>query len=331
MTSTTPSFQLLINYLETHGYQVKSLDIDDIFNGYVTISSLTTDGRLLLNSKSPTYPFATTSARRVFKNKAMAYAYIGSFNVATPSTMVVESYSSDLDSFLDTHGLVIVKPNSGQGGKGLTLKIKSHEQLKAAVENALTFSDKVLVQRQFIGEEVRFTTFNGKVKSALLRQKPNVVGNGTSTVAQLIEDENEARRQLTFSAVQYPMLDENLISSDLLHSQAVPADGERVELGLGTMIRNGASMYEIIDSIDQSYIEIVEKISETFGHGIIAIDMMIGDVSTVATQDNYIFLEMNNDPALVLYYSCRNGNQFDVVSEYLGPMLITAIEGNAQV
>lgn len=330
MTSLTPSFQLLINYLEQHEYQVKFLNLDEAYKGFLSIQSSTRSGRLIINSKSPTYPFATTSARRILRNKALSYALAKSFDIATPSTLVVTNYSQDLDSFLDTHGMVIVKPNNGQGSNGLTLNIKTQKQLKDAVDSALLYSSQVLVQRQFIGEEVRFTSFDGRVRSAMLRQKPQVVGDGVSTVSQLIDAENEARSLLTFSAVHYPQLDEELVATEILHSKNVPATGERVELGLGTMIRSGASMYDVVDVIDKSYIEIVEKITSSFGKGMIALDMMIGDIHNVANQDNYIFLEMNNDPALVLYYSCRDGKNFDIVNNYLGPMLVDAIEGTVR-
>jgi D-alanine-D-alanine ligase-like ATP-grasp enzyme len=318
---------LIANYLNQHDYQIDFLNLDEHYTGFVSINSSTKKGRLVINSKSPTYPFATVSARRILRNKALSYALAESFDIATPSTIITTTYTDELELFLSTHGMVIVKPNNGQGGSGLTLNIKNREELKAAVQRALLHSNQVLVQRQFIGEEVRFTAFNGHVRSALLRQKPNVVGDGISTIAQLINVENEARSLLTFSAVQYPLLDEKLLSSEMLHSQKVPFFGEKVELGLGTMIRNGASMYDVMDTIDKSYIEIVEKIASSFGNGMIALDMMIGDIHTVANKDNYIFLEMNNDPALVLYYSCRDGKNFDIVNNYLGPMLINAIEG----
>lgn len=257
----------------------------------------------------------------------MAYAFVQSLGITIPESKTVESYSSDLDDFFGAYDRFIVKPVSAQGGKGLTLNITTKEQLEEAVNNATQFSPKVLVQRQFVGEEVRFTTIDGVVTSALLRQKPMVIGDGYSTVSQLIVAENQSRRALTESVVTYPMLDEKLVKAELLHIQTVPAEGERVELGLGTMIRNGASMYNIIDSIHASYIERIEKIARTFGRGFAAIDMMIADVNAAATDDNYIFLEMNSDPALVLYYSCRDGKNIDIVEQHVGPLFLRALEG----
>lgn len=327
MTLFTPSFQLIVDYLNKFDYQVEKLDIGAENHSLVSISSLTKNGHIIVSSKAPTYPFATSSARRIFNDKTLSYAFVKSLNLSIPQMITVDRYNSELDAFLDTHNMVIVKPHSGQGGKGLTLNVTNKDQLKDAVNLALEESSQALIQHQFVGEEVRFTTCNGKVAGALLRQKPRVIGDGTSTIAQLIQNENKARELLTFSVVKYPLLDENLIANELLHSQYIPADSEKVELGLGTMIRNGASMYDITDSIDESYIKIVEEIAHRFGNGFIAIDMMIKDINTAATNDNYIFLEMNGDPAIVLYYSCRDGKQLDIVNKYLGPMLVAAIEG----
>jgi D-alanine-D-alanine ligase-like ATP-grasp enzyme len=330
MTPFTESFKLLVDYLEQNQYRVSSLKLTDKYDSFVAIDSTTKSGRLIINSKSPTYPFVTTSSRRILRNKSLSYALAESFDITIPSTIVAMNYSKELELFLETHQRLIVKPNNGQGSHGLTLNIETVEQLKKAVDSALLHSNQVLVQRQFIGEEVRFTAFDGKVRSAMLRQKPYVTGDGSSTVADLIEAENKARALLTFTSVQYPQLDENFISAELIHSKYVPEDKEKVELGLGTMIRNGASIYDVMNTIDHSYIKIVEKIASAFGKGMVALDMMISDIHTVADKDNYIFLEMNNDPSLILYYSCRDGNNFDIVNDYLGPMIIDAIEGSAR-
>lgn len=327
MTQFTPSFRLLADYLEDNGCVVQTLDLGSDTGTYVTIRSLR-GGQMIMNADHPTYPFASAAARNIYKDKQKSYYLVESLGLTTPATLVTDGYDKEAQEFLDRHGKVIVKPRSGQGSRGLSLNITNADMLRAAIDKALIGSKGgVLLQRQFIGEEVRFMLFNGHVEAALLREKPHVIGDGVATIRQLIELENEARRSITHSAVPYPQLDDSVIDSMYLTSHIVPKAGERVELGLGTMIRTGASIYDIRTTIHQSYLAIAEKIAEKFGKGILAIDIMIADLFQPAEPENYIFLEMNNDPALILFYSCRDGHNVDIVGQHLGPMLINAIEG----
>ena len=178
-----------------------------------------------------------------------------------------------------------------------------------------------LVQSQFVGQEVRLTVINRKIRSALLRQKPQVIGDGKTTVKNLIEQENGARRALQHVQTPYPVLDDSLVPLDLLQSTVVPAIGEVVELSKSTMIRGGASMYEILPEVHSSYIQAVESAIQGLGDGFFVVDLMVASYSQAATPDNYIFLEMNLAPALTLYYSCRDSDHFPIVEDYLGPML----------
>ena len=277
-----------------------------------------------LSTDSPLYPFATSSARLITNHKNLSYDLASKIGISHPDSVTI--YPDDqvfkaATLLLETHGLVIVKPNSGSVSNGLTLNISRTDALPEAIKHARSFSDKVLVQQQVRGDEVRFVVVDGAVRAAILRQTPGVTGDGTTTLGQLIKDENVSRSSIVDTAVPYPRIDSDLVNMDAVNLDSIPALNERVELGKGTMIRLGASIYDVTETIHPSYLEIAEKLGVQLGNGFVVVDIMIHDYTKPAGNNNYAFIEYNLCPALQLFYSCRDGKHFDVVGDYIAPMI----------
>jgi cyanophycin synthetase len=277
------------------------------------------------------YPFAISSLAGIFANKQISYGFMADNGIPIPYTKVI-SNSDFLNNVigqevLDKFGTVAVKPINGRRSYGLTMDITTEAQLKQAVEKALVTNNKeALVQEQFFGEEARFIVLDGKVRAVLLREKPYVTGDGKSTIEELIKAENIVRSNITDSMVKYPAFGEDNVLADILYSKRVPTEGERVELNNATMIRRGASVYDIFSTTHRSYIEIIEKTVKDFGKGMFVADFMSKDFNLPAQSGNFIFLEFNLNAALPLFYSCRDGKHFKILEEFLGPMLKSAIE-----
>ncbi len=299
---------------------------------HTTLTSPAGD-QLTLATNSPLFPFNTGSARLISADKLSAYEFVASAGITTPSTVVVrkDEPTVDAEALLHKYQTVIVKPVWASGSAGLTLDITTERDLYAALSYAGNYAPAAIVQSQFYGEEVRFMVIDGRAQAAILRQKPAVTGDGVSTIAQLVERENAARRMIVDTLVSYPQLDESIIKPELLASQKVLPAGEIYELSKSTMIKGGASVYDITDTIDKGYLAIAERAAAGMGKGFIAVDIMIADYTRPSSDDNYAFIEFNLNPALALFYSCRDGNHFTVAEDFLCPMLIASMKGGLRL
>lgn len=321
------SLDLIQRYLEPRGYTFKELQLGTRRRTYTQITS-PANRSMVISQRKLVPPFTSTSAQSLFANKSSMYDFVQLYGVKVPSTLAVVNTNhgdEEVTDFLKAAGTVIVKPHNSFASNGLTLNITTESQLKAAVTKAFAFSSSVLVQQQFYGEEVRFLTVDGTVRAALIRRKAHVVGDGVDTIAQLISEENKTRELITDTLVSYPQLTESLVEHDLLASNKIPAEGEVIELNKSTMISGGASVYNVLDEIDSSYIEKVETIASQFGTGYLAIDLMFHDHTAAASSDNYVFLEVNTNPVLSMFYSCRDGNHVPIVEKYIGPIFERAL------
>jgi cyanophycin synthetase len=259
----------------------------------------------------------------------MAYDFAEQLGISIPKSVYIsidETSYSDAIQLLHERGPVIAKPTDSSLSNGVTLGIRTEGELTTALAFARKHSENVVVQQQVSGDEVRFPVVNGKVVAAILRQTPQIVGDGASTIQKLIHKENELRKNLPETIVPYPLLDEVLVPADLLTSQRIPAVGEVVELNRNTMIMGGASIYNVMNNIHPTYLALVEKLTRPLGKGFVVADVIIKDYTEPAEDNNYWFLEFNLTPAIKLFYSCRDGKHFRVAEDYLAPMIVKAIQ-----
>jgi cyanophycin synthetase len=85
---------------------------------------------------------------------------------------------------------VVVKPNDGNQGKGVTVNITTEEHLRAAYATARTFRKDVLVERFMPGNDFRLLVVGDKLVAAARRDPPKVVGDGVQTITQLVQRVN---------------------------------------------------------------------------------------------------------------------------------------------
>ena len=317
-----PTIELLKIGLTKLGYSCESFKL-----GATDFTQFTApSGQIWLTETAKVaYPFTSTSARRVSTNKDLAYDLAARVGAQVPFTATLnsrEDNSAHYDELLK-HGTLIVKPNSASLSRGLTLNITNSKMLSQAINEAGTFSDMVLVQKQLQGEEIRFIVVANKVKAALLRQTPRVIGDGQSTLKELLAAENEVRKA---GGLQYPALTKKIIALDNFDLSIVLAVGEMIELGRGTMIARGASMYNVHSDVHPTYIAMAEKLAAAIGTGFVSVDVFINDYTQPLHDAEYAFIEYNMSPVLNLLYKCRDGNHYDILSD-LVPLIDARING----
>jgi cyanophycin synthetase len=90
---------------------------------------------------------------------------------------------------------VVVKPQDGNQGKGVTVNIISRDHLKIAYAAASAISESIMVERYLPGHDFRLLVVGGKVVAAARRDPPQVIGDGIHTVRELVEIVNRDPRR----------------------------------------------------------------------------------------------------------------------------------------
>jgi cyanophycin synthetase len=100
------------------------------------------------------------------------------------------------NEFLRCHpkGCVVKPANGTSSGQGVTTHIQTGPELKAASILASLYCPELLIEPMIPGECYRLLVLDGKTIHAVRRRGPRLIGDGVSTVADLLRMENEHRR-----------------------------------------------------------------------------------------------------------------------------------------
>lgn len=211
----------------------------------------------------------------------------------------------------------IVKPNSGSQGAGVALVHTKREFYRAM--RAVFKRDRVaLVQQPVSGKDYRLVVLDDKVISAYERRSLNVVGNGTSTINQLLREKQ--RRFVSASRDARIKLDDPRIAEKLqrqgLSIRSVPAKGERVYLLANANLSTGGDAVDVTTMAHPAFKRIAVRVTKDMGLRLCGVDLMIaGDITK--KPGTYWILEINPAPGLDHYAQTGRAQEKIVEDLYL--------------
>src|SRR4029453_17027181 len=85
---------------------------------------------------------------------------------------------------------VVVKPVNGRKGLAVSLEVSTPEEMKVAFEAAKEFSSAILIEEMLDGRNYPVMVVGGRTVAASERLLPHVIGDGVSTIRELITTEN---------------------------------------------------------------------------------------------------------------------------------------------
>lgn len=201
----------------------------------------------------------------IVHKKHEAKKYFVEANVPTPKgiSFVREMDNHDIiERIQSLHYPLVVKPELGSLGKGVTTNIQNEEELLSAINNVKdTFQDydQYIVEEHFEGEEYRVYVVGDEVVAATKRVPANVVGDGVSTIEQLVEKKNAERKENPYLNRKLLKLDNTVIRYLEQHNLTVldiPEKGEKIRLKGQANISAGGDPIDATDAISNEIKEI---------------------------------------------------------------------------
>ena len=87
---------------------------------------------------------------------------------------------------------LVIKPVNGNHGRGITTDINSMEEALIAFKEAKEISRLVIVEKYITGEDYRLLVINNKLVAAAAKRTPaHVIGDGKSTIQELVDEVNK--------------------------------------------------------------------------------------------------------------------------------------------
>ena len=203
----------------------------------------------------------------------------------------------DIDSLVSPfyNKTLVVKPRNTNYGTGITVFAKkaTKTQILNAIEYAFKFDNNILIEEYVKGMEYRFLVIDGKCLSIAHRRIASVVGDGKSTIKELIIEKNkEPWHFLTGTPVK---MDEPVVEYLKLQNytfDSVIPEGKRVFLRTNSNCSTGGESIDMTPIMPNKFKKIAEKAAKAFDAKICGVDIIINDLE----KEDYSIIEINDNP-----------------------------------
>ena len=241
-------------------------------------------------------------AQDIASNKALTKRLLANAGIPTPQG---DFATSPAQAWHIAQGLglpVVVKPLDGNRARGVSLDLMDQASVETAWQLAKREGTQVLVERCIRGYEHRVLVVGDFVVAATRGETLGVVGDGKSTVAQLVEAQiNQHPRCLIDNTLERIELSTDAkVQGELLRqqldAQSIPAQGQQVVL-----LRTGNLTVDCTDEVHPDIARNAVMAARTIGLDIAGIDMVVQDIRRPLLEQGGAIVEVNAGPSLLMH------------------------------
>ena len=232
--------------------------------------------------------------------------------VPVPKGQIIRNESNLEDACKRVGFPLVVKPIDGNHGRGITVNIQSLEEALTAFHAAKKVSNSIIIERFITGVDYRLLVINHRFVAAALRTPAHVVGDGKSTVQELIDLVNSDPRrgyghekiltQITINDLTLGLIKAKGYSLD----SVIPKD-EMLILKDTANLSTGGTAEDVTDFVHPANIAMAERISRIINLDICGIDIMTSDISKPLKETNGAVLEVNAGPGFRMHLAPAKG------------------------
>ncbi|MBU4032654.1 MAG: cyanophycin synthetase, partial [Candidatus Thermoplasmatota archaeon] len=162
---------------------------------------------------------------------------------------------------------VTMKPLVGHHGKGITANVKNERELKIAYNSAKKFHDQVIVEKHLEGFDHRLLVINGELVAAARREPASVMGNGKSTIRELIDMVNKDPRrgighEKVLTKIKIDYMTKRLLKQQNLKLTDVLPEGRLLHLKSTANLSTGGCSIDVTDEVHHQIKSMAERISK---------------------------------------------------------------------
>ena len=221
---------------------------------------------------------------------------------------------------------IVVKPQDGNQGKGVTVNIVERELFNQAYETAARYGE-VLVEKFLPGSDYRLLVVGNKLVAAARREPPLVVGDGIHTVKELVDKVNADPRRgdghsTSLTKIKFDDIAIGRLKLQDMEPNSVPEKGRRVILRNNANLSTGGTATDVTDDVHAEVAARVVVAAQMVGVDVCGVDVVCESVLKPLEEQNGGIVEVNAAPGLRMHISPSFGKGRNVgkaIIDYMYP------------
>jgi cyanophycin synthetase len=247
---------------------------------------------------------------------------LGALGLPVPRQELVQSADAAWRAARRLGGPVVVKPYNGNHGRGITINIGEEADVRAAFEAAREHSRSVIVETYLAGDDHRLLVVNGDLVAATRRTPGHVVGDGKSTVAELVEVVNSDPRrgvghEKVLTRLKLDREAELMLERAGYTTDSVPKDGEVVPLRSTANLSTGGTATDVTDIIHPDNRAMAERAVRAIGLDVGGVDFLTTNIAESYKSIGGGICEVNAAPGFRMHIAPSEGTPRDAA----GPVI----------
>jgi cyanophycin synthetase len=240
---------------------------------------------------------------------------LGDAGIPVPQGTVIQ-YLDELQTAIEDVGgyPIVIKPLDGNHGRGITIAVDNWAEAETAYDLASEASKtrSVIVERYYSGTDHRVLVVNGKVVAVAERIPAHVIGDGKSTVQELITITNRDPNRGTGHDNILTKIVIDPTSLAVMEKQGYRMDtvlpvGEIAYLRATANLSTGGIAVDRTDEIHPENVWLAERVAKIIGLDIAGIDVVTNDISKPLREVGGVIVEVNAAPGFRMHASPSRG------------------------
>jgi len=207
---------------------------------------------------------------------------------------------------------LVAKPAGGNQGRGVTTNIKSWEEAVQAYQLAAEISEDVIIEQQISGDDYRLLVVDGKLIAAAKRTPAHVLGDGNSTIQELVDEVNRDScrgecHENILTKIKIGPSAKSILNNKGYDLATVLAKGEILYLDHAANLSKGGTAEDVTDTVHPDIAKMAGRISRMCGLDICGIDIMAKTLARPLPETGGAVLEINAAPGFRMHLSPTKG------------------------
>ena len=229
------------------------------------------------------------------QDKVLTSRRLTSVGLRVPRQQLAGNRERDA-AFLRECGSVVVKPALGEQGRGVSVDLRSEEEMAQAIARAEKVGGHVVMEECCTGQDLRIVVIGYKVVAAAIRRPAQIVGDGKASVETLIERQSARRAAATGGESRIPMDDETqrCLAAQGLSRDSVLEEGRTVNVRRTANLHTGGTIHDVTASLHPALREAAEGAARALRIPVVGLDFLV----PAPDQPEYVIVEANERPGL---------------------------------
>ncbi|MEW6610272.1 MAG: hypothetical protein AB1352_01415 [Patescibacteria group bacterium] len=272
------------------------------------------DKRVIFNSL-PRPPLRVNNLHWI-DDKSIVKQVLTRSSIPTPRGYTASTLRGALNALEELVPPLVVKPRLSSRGRHAHVQIHTRAQLTQAFISARILCPWVMVEEELEGDVYRALVVDGELIAVARRNYPQVIGDGTHTIRQLVDIENTQpyRNRTIFHPIPTDSFTTRYLHICQKEWSHIPSAGETIILDRGVIRERGGLTSDVTDHVDHENARLFTRIARIINDPLIGIDFIIKDIAHPwFEQTRSGVIELNALPYIDLHHYCISGTPRNAV------------------